>query len=121
MGLGAPRRITELLGGGDGSFPRFVLQKVQIVHTLQLHKYLFLHDFWVGRTGWELPWVVGLDEFWIHASYILHREWLPAHLTHVHTHVHTSHVHAYTYIETRIYAYTCLSVCLYLRDGGKNC
>lgn len=117
LGSGAPRGIPEHLRGGEGSVPRLVLQKVQVVRALQLHKHLFhVTSAHLGRHG-MVGAAVGHRSGRVLGSHVLcPAECFPACLTHMHTLVHTSHGHIYKHIDIHMHVSVC--VCLYLRDSG---
>lgn len=112
------RESQSIWGAVMNLLLRAVLQQVQMVHTLQLHKYLFLSDFCSpGLAG--LGGSYSSSEVWLCSGFVHPNpaKRVASSLSHAwaHTHTHTpKYTQTPTYMQTHTYARMslCVSVCI---------
>lgn len=113
------RESQSIWGAVMNLLLRAVLQQVQMAHTLQLHKYLFLSDFCSpGLAG--LGGSYSSSEVWLCSGFVHPNpaKRVASSLSHAWAHTHTHHTPKYTqtptYMQTHTYARMslCVSVCI---------
>lgn len=110
------RESQSIWGAVMNLLLRAVLQQVQMAHTLQLHKYLFLSDFCSpGLAG--LGGSYSSSEVWLCSGFVHPNpaKRVASSLSHAwaHTHTHTTHQSTPRHLHTckHIHMHACLSVC----------